>query len=200
MDRISVTSPAAEPGRAPSVSSNGEQEVHGADRATFAPDLAENLRRGGWTIVEIPAGLTLALLREQGAPFRGDRYFKEFASSVIETPTRSGSIAYQPAFLRGSLNCRYEECEDLIASFNRSAPRGCQAIIGSAAVYVQILWYHARTTGEFPLVGGYTWASDRYAEGHLVVGVFGRERPIVVGPHPKSGRGIGVMPLIVPST
>ncbi len=199
MDRISTGSAAAEAGRTHSVHVSGEQEAHGPNRTTFAPGVAENLRRGGWTIVEIPAGLTLALLRDRGAPFRGDRYFKEFAAGVIETPTRAGSIAYQPAFLRGSLNCRYEECEDLIADFNRSAPRGCQAVIGSAAMYVQILWYHARTTGEFPLVGGYTWTSDRYAEGHLVVGVFGRERPIVVGPHPKSGRGIGVMPLIAPA-
>ncbi len=166
--------------------------------AVFSPQVAEILRRSGWIIIEIPSGLTLPLLRERGAPFRGDRYFREFAADVVETPTRAGSVAYQPAFLNGSLNRRYEECEELVASFDRSVPTGCQAIIGRAAVYVEVLWRHFQATGEFPLAGGYTWTSDRYSEGHLVVGVFGRERPIVVGPHPKSGRGIGVMPLIVP--
>ncbi|HVC35189.1 MAG TPA: hypothetical protein VNL16_16875 [Chloroflexota bacterium] len=165
----------------------------------FAPDTAADLRRSGWTIVEIPAGLTLALLRQHGAPFRGDRYFRDLAARVVEAPTRTQSVAYRPAILPGSLNRRYDECEELLAGFNRSVPVGCRAIIGQAAVYVQILWCHCQATGEFPLAGGYTWASETYPEGHLVVGVFGRERPLVVGPHPKSGRGIGVMPLIVPA-
>ena len=166
--------------------------------ADFTPESAATLRRSGWMLVEVPAGLTLAELRQQGAPFRGGRYFRDFAPNVIETPTAAHSAAYQPGFLTGSLNRRFEECEELVAEFGRSVPTGCRAIIGQAAAYVEILWRHALATGEFPLAGGYTWASDQYPDGHLVVGVFGRDRPIVVGPHPKSGRGIGVMPLIVP--
>jgi hypothetical protein len=149
--------------------------------------------------MEIPAGLTLPILRQQGAPFRGDRYFTEFAPEVFETPTEAQSIAYQPAFLQGSLNQRYEDSERLIADFNRTMPGACRAIIGQAAVYVEIIWHHYQAAGVFPLVGFYTWTSDRCRDGHLVVGVFGRERPIVVGPHRESGRGIGVMPLIIPS-
>lgn len=165
----------------------------------FSLEAAETLRRNGWNIVQIPEGLTLAVLRDRGAPFRGERFFREFASSVAETPTVAQSVAYQPAFLRGSLNLRYEECEGLVVEYSHSAPRGCWPIIGQAAAYVEILWRHFRDTGEYPLVGRYTWAADRYSGGHLVVGVFGHDRPIVVGPHPKSGRGIGVMPLIVPA-
>lgn len=166
---------------------------------SFVPDVAETLRRNGWTLVDVPAGLTLAELHRRGAPFRGTRYFREFAPGVVESPTIAQSVAYQPGFLPGTLNRRFDECARLVAEFGRTVPGGCHAIIGQAATYVEILWRHALATGEFPLAGGYTWASDEYADGHLVVGIFGRERPIVVGPHPESGRGIGVMPLIVPA-
>lgn len=165
--------------------------------AAFNPEVAEILRRNGWTLVDVPAGLTLTELQRRGAPFRGTRYFRDFAPCVVETPTIAHSVAYQPGFLPNTLNRPFDECADLVAEFGRSVPSGCRAIVGQAAVYVEILWRHALVTGEFPLTGGYTWTSDQYPAGHLVVGVFGRERPIVVGPHPKSGRGIGVMPLIV---
>ncbi|MGH2461436.1 MAG: hypothetical protein ACRDIY_21480 [Chloroflexota bacterium] len=163
----------------------------------FSPEVAGALRRNGWTLVDVPAGLTLAELQRQGAPFRGTRYFRDVAPSVVETPTIAQSIAYQPDFLPGSLNRPFDECAGLVAEFGRSVPVGCRAIIGQAAMYVDLIWRHAITTGAFPLSGGYTWTSDQYPDGHLVIGVFGRERPIIVGPHPKSGRGIGVMPLII---
>ena len=165
----------------------------------FAPETAANLRQSGWRILQLPAELTLATLRQQGAPFRSDRYFKEFAGEVVETPTPACSIAYQPALLAGSLNLRYEACEELIAEFNRSAPAACRAVIGQAAACVYVVNRHHEDTGSFPLAGAYCWTSDHYRDTHLVVGVFGRERPIIVAPLPeKQGRGVGVMPLIVP--
>ncbi len=165
----------------------------------FAPEAAAIIERNGWRILNLPAGLTLATLRQQGAPFRSDRYFKEFAGEVVETPRPACSIAYQPALLAGSLNLRYEACEGLIAEFNRSVPAGCHAVIGQAAAYVYVIDRHYTDTGSFPLAGAYCWTSDQYRETHLVVGVFGRERPIIVAPLPeKQGRGVGVMPLIVP--
>lgn len=177
---------------------------HTANPETFTPRLAETLQRSGWIIAEIEAGLTLAVLRQQGAPFRGERYFHDFAGDVVETPTRAQTVAYRPALLASSMNRRYEECAELMAAVNASAPEGCRALIAPAAVYVALLWRHQQTTGGFPLAGTYTWTSNtwtpsQYPDGHLVVGIFGRDRPIVVGPHPKSGRGIGVMPVVVPS-
>ena len=56
------------------------------------------------------------------------------------------------------------------------------ALIVSAATYVYLLSHHPGGQGTFPNPGYYTWTSDRYRETHLVVGVFGRERPIVVAP------------------
>ncbi len=165
---------------------------------TFVPTVAEELRRGGWLIVDLPGGLMLSVLRASGAPFRGERFFRDFAPFVVETATLDTQVAYQPGLLAGSLNLRYEAAELLVAEFGRGAPTGVRATIGTAATYVQIIWAHARTTGDFPLRGYYTWTADAGPDGHLVVGVFGRDRPIVVGPHPKSGAGIGVMPLLVP--
>lgn len=168
------------------------------DFLEFAPATAVGLRRSGWTVVDVSAGLTLAELLRRGAPFRGTRYFRDFAPGVIETPTVARSVAYRPEFLPGSQNRPFDECEDLVAELRASIPDGCRAVIGTAAECVEIIWHHARATGEFPLAGGYTWTSDACEDGHLVVGVFGREHPIVVGPHPRSGRGIGVMALVVP--
>jgi hypothetical protein len=165
----------------------------------FTPEAAAILRRSGWTVLGLPGGLTLSALRQQGAPFRGERYFTAFAPGVIETPTVAREIAYQPGVLRGSVNRRYAECLALVEEFNRTIPAGCWATIGSAAAYVYILWQHAQASGAFPLAGLYTWTSDVCPEGHLIVGVFGRQRPLVVAPHAKSGSGVGVMPLVVPA-
>lgn len=173
---------------------------YGADGAiAFSPRTQTTLEASGWNIISLPAGLTLPVLRALGAPFRGDRYFNEFAADVVEAPTVAQSIAYQPGILEGSLNLSYSQAEELVAAFNRTVPDGGRAIIGQAAACVHVLWQHSQKTGQFPLAGAYTWASDGYGDSHLVVGLFGRSRPIIVAPHPKSGRGIGVIPLIVPT-
>ncbi len=164
----------------------------------FRPSAAATLRQNGWHVVDVPGGLTLPILRALGAPFRGERYFREFADQVQEEPTVARSFAYRPALLEGSVNRPYDAGEQLVAELNRTVPAGCWVVIGSAATYVYLLWQHARTTGTFPLAGRYTWTVDVFPGGHLVVGVFGRERPFVVAPHPRSGAGIGVMPLLVP--
>lgn len=171
--------------------------THRGPRA-FAPDVVTALRAAGWTIVELPAGLTLGGLRRSGAPFRGDRFFREFSAAVADVPTEATEIAYRPWLVPESLNRSYAECEELITAFGHAVPPGCRAIIGQAAAYVQILWRHGQETGQYPIGGTFTWTSDLCRDGHLVVGIFGRERPIVIGPHPTSGRGIGVLPLLIP--
>ena len=168
--------------------------------AGFSENTTTTLERNGWSVVELPEGLTLEVLRRKGAPFRGSRYFERFAGEVAETPTSEGSIAVYSGILEGTLNRRYEDCERLLVDFGRTLPDGCEALIGSAATYVYLLSHHRAAKGTFPIPGYYTWTSDRYRETHLVVGVFGRERPIVVAPlSEKQGKGVGVMPLIVPA-
>jgi hypothetical protein len=78
-------------------------------------------------------------------------------------------------------------------------PSGAEAVIAPAALYVHILMEHFRQRGEWLLQGSYTWAADRDGGKHLAVGVFGRQRPLIVSPIPEAtGRGIGAMPVIVP--
>lgn len=169
--------------------------------AGFSEATTTILERSGWSVVELPAGLTLSTLRQQGAPFRGDRYFKEFAGDVAEKPTSAGPIAFYSGILEGTLNRLYEECERQLADFGQTLPDGCRALIGSAATYVHVLGRHQEDSGMFPIAGYYTWTSDRYRDTHLIVGVFGRERPIVVAPLSEGqGSGVGVMPLIAPTT
>ena len=165
---------------------------------TFEPSVARDLRRGGWTIARIPAGLTLEVLRSRGAPFRGDRFFRDFGPTVVETPTIRTEIAYQAGLLPGAMNLQFEQAEASLAEFGRGAPLGVRVAIGSAATYVRLIWDHHERAGEFPLLGFYTWTTDVGPDGHIIVGVFGKLRPIVVAPHPKSGAGVGVMPLLFP--
>ena len=169
------------------------------ESSQFSPDVEAMLLRHGWTIAEAPAGLTLGALRTMGAPFRGTRFFREFAPDVFETPSVATALAYQPGFLPGSLNQLYPEASKLVEEFDRTAPSGTRAIIASAATYVWLLWQHAQRTGTFPLTGYYTWTADTSPEGQLIVGVFGRDRPLVVAPHAKTGAGVGVMPILLPS-
>jgi hypothetical protein len=164
----------------------------------FSADAEAALRSDGWTIVEVPAGLTLGVLRGLGAPFRGERYFREFALDVVEVPTIATAAAYKPGFLPGSLNLVFDAAARLVEEFDRVVPRGSQVALASAATYVHLLWQHARRTGGFPIAGYFTWTSDVSPAGHLVVGVFGRDRPLVVAPHAQSGAGVGVLPVLVP--
>ncbi len=168
--------------------------------ARFSEPTAATLERNGWSVVDLPEGLTLETLRRQGAPFRGSRYFDRFAGEVAETPTTGGQIAVNWGILEGTLNRIYEDCEGLLAEFGRTLPDGCEATIGTAATYVYLIGHYRADKGVFPIAGRYTWTRDRYRDTHLVAGVFGRERPIVVAPlSEKQGKGVGVMPLIVPA-
>jgi len=164
----------------------------------FSATVATALEQEGWLFANIPAGLTLGSLRGMGAPFRGERYFREFAPGVFEVPILASAVAYQPAFLPGSLNLGHERAMDLVEEFGRIVPPGVEATIGSAAGYVYVLWQHAQRTGTFPIGGYFTWTSDTSPAGHLVVGVFGSDRPIIVAPHAARGAGVGVMPLLFP--
>ena len=168
--------------------------------AGFSETTTAILERNGWSVIDLPEGLTLEVLRRQGAPFRGSRYFDRFAGEVAEKPTTAGPVALYPAILEGTLNRRYEDCERLLAEFGRTLPDGCEVLIGSAATYVYLIGRYRTDMGVFPIAGYYTWTRDRYRDTHLVAGVFGRERPIVVAPlSEKQGKGVGVMPLIVPA-
>jgi|SRR5579859_5218811 len=166
--------------------------------SAFSSDVENGLRADGWTIAEVPAGLTLGVLRGLGAPFRGERYFREFAPEVVEVPTIATAVAYQPGFLPGSLNLVFDAAASLVDEFDRVVPRGARATIASAAATVYLLWQHARVTGAFPIAGYYAWTSDLSPAGRLVVGVFGRERPLIVAPHASSGAGVGVLAVLVP--
>jgi hypothetical protein len=166
---------------------------------TFAPEAAARLALNGWASYDLPSGLTLATLREQGAPFRGERFFHQFAAQVVETPTTARQVAFRPAWLAGSRNRPFADGAALVEAFGQTAPPGTRAIVGTAATYVWLFWQWLRSGRPFPLAGAYTWTSDQYPEGHLIVGWFGQDRPIVVAPHPKFGAGIGVSPLLVPA-
>ena len=170
------------------------------DPSSLAFSFAAEARliQDGWLFANIPAGLTLGVLRGMGAPFRGERYFREFAPEVFETPTVASAVAYQSAFLPGSLNTAHDPALRLVEEFDRIVPAGACAALGSAASYVYVLWQHAQRTGTFPIVGYYTWTTDVSPAGHLVVGVFGGNRPIIVAPHAARGVGVGVIPLLFP--
>jgi hypothetical protein len=157
----------------------------------------------GWHILHAPAGLTLAALRATGAPFKSDRYFERFAAVTDEARVAGGDVAYRPGLMPQSLNQTHQRAEALLGDLQPQLPRGVVARIAPAAVYVWLLVEHHRLHGEWLLDGQYTWAADHAggASGtHLVVGVFGRDRPLVVSPLPEgTGRGVGVMPIVLPA-
>ena len=69
-----------------------------------------------------------------------------------------------------------------------------------AAAYVWLFEAHYARYGAYPFVQCYTWAVDCYQQrAHLVVGVFGRHRPLLVAPHTEGyGAGVGLWPLLLP--
>jgi len=182
----------------PTLSPCNEEDFSPLVDRCFTPDAVKALQSAGWTVIDVPAGVTLHALREQGAPFRSDRYFREFAPEVTETPTVAHTVAYRPELLPNSLNRAYDECAALLRDLSATLPPGLAATIAPAAVYAWLLMQHHRATGAFPLAGHYTWTSDRYRATHLALGVFGRDRPLLVAPIPElRGRGIGVLPVVV---
>jgi hypothetical protein len=154
----------------------------------------------GWRLRDVPADVTLAALRDAGAPFKGSKYFDQQARATDEVPVQAGEIAYRAGLMPGSLNQTYAACERLVAGLVSLLPAGTRPEIGAAALYVWLFVEHHGEHGAWPIAGCYTWAADRSSTGRLAVGIFGRERPLVVSPIPEAtGRGIGVMPVIVPA-
>lgn len=191
----------------------------------FTPTAQESLLAQGWRLLHAPAGLTLATLRAAGLPFKGSRYFDVQAAGTEEIPVPAGDVAYRPGLMPGSLNHTFDQGERLARALAPLLPAGVEATIAPAALYVWLLHEHHRQHDEWPLRQCYTWAADRSrvhsvstgAEDasdcpepggssatagyvHLAVGVFGQQRPLLVSPIPEStGRGLGVMPVVVPS-
>jgi hypothetical protein len=163
-----------------------------SDRAALAD--------AGWLLVHLPAGLTLAGLRAAGAPFKGTRYFDRHAAETREQTTIAVDVAYRPGLLPGSLGLTYEATEALVEKLAADLPPGLTATIAPAAAYLWLFEHHRAAHNAYPFAQRYTWATDRYQErAHLVVGVFGQQRPLLVAPQVEEhGAGVGVWPLVVP--
>jgi hypothetical protein len=172
----------------------------GKGPAAFALAEATLLGEAGWTLVRLPAGLTLARLRAGGAPFKGDRYFEQHARETAERTTVATDLAYKPALLPGSFNRPFDGAAQMMAELSEQLPAGVAATIGPAAAYVWLLEQHRAATGGYPFAQLYAWAVDEYqARARLVVGVFGQQRPIILAPLVEGhGGGVGVWPLVVP--
>ncbi|MBI3973739.1 MAG: hypothetical protein HY332_20885 [Chloroflexi bacterium] len=167
--------------------------------AHFVPETRPHLIRNGWRLVVAPARLSLAGLRAAGAPFKGTKYFDQQAERTREMPFAGGEVAYRPGLMPDSLNRPYAHAAALVDDLRDRLPAGAHAIIAPAALYVWLLTEHHRQTGEWLLHQCYTWAADESDGTHLAVGIFGQMRPLLVSPIPEgSGRGVGVMPIVVP--
>ncbi len=167
--------------------------------AIFNPEVRDALARAGWHVITAVGGLNLSDLRTAGAPFKSDKYFATRAADAEDLSIGWSEVGYQGNLLPESLNQPYARAEELVAALQLALPGGARAIIGPAALYVHILVEHQRKHGEWLLQQRYTWAADRVGNTHLAVGVFGRERPLLVSPIPEAtGRGLGVMPVVVP--
>ena len=166
----------------------------------FSEETRPALERGGWSVVTVPDGLSLARLRQEGAPFKGTKYFDRFDGAAEAPP---GEVAYQGALdslLPESLNQPFERGRAaMMARLGGTLPAATRLVVGSATTYCWLLLDHHRRTGEWLLAGRYTWTADLAGGMRVAVGVFGRERPLLVSPIPEGqGRGIGIMPLVEP--
>ena len=167
----------------------------------FDPQTAAALRGQGWRLAHAPSGITLAGMRAAGAPFKGDKYFRLQAAATAERTVEGGDVAYRPGLLPGSLNQPHAAVPALLDRLRPLLPPGAGPLLAPAALYVWLLVDHHAREGEWLLRQCFTWAADPSGATHLSVGVFGQGRPLIVSPVPElTGRGIGVMPLIVPAT
>ena len=165
----------------------------------FSPATRDALQAQGWRFALLPDGLTLETLRRTGASFKGTKFFDQHASDAHEESFEGGDIAYRPGLMPDSLNRTYDEIPALLDGLNRLLPPGVTAALGSAAAYAWLLDDHHTRSGEWLLPSCFTWTLDGHRSSHLVTGAFGRTLPILVSPLPEGrGRGVGVMPLIVP--
>jgi hypothetical protein len=168
--------------------------------ARFAPETRDALLAAGWRLTALPPDLSLAQLRAEGAPFKSNKYFTQHQPLTNEAASPTGDIAYRPGLMPDSLNRPFGETTDLLQRLAPLLPPGATGIVGSASAYVWLLIEHHRTAGAWLLPQCFTWCTDTYRETHLVVGCVGRERPLMLSPLPEgTGRGVGLMPLIVPT-
>jgi hypothetical protein len=181
----------------------------------FSPEVRESLLAQGWRLSELPGDVTLEALRQAGAPFKGDKFFREHAFRLQAAATSPTEVAFRPGLMPQSLNGTTSEIDHLLLRLDGMLPSGARAGLGAAASYVWLLQEHHKSTGEWLLKSCFTMTLDRVGDavapvgpaGELavgtgvpvVVGVFGGERPILVSPLPEGrGRGVGLMPLVVP--
>ncbi len=170
----------------------------------FSTATREALVGQGWRLAEAPDGLTLARMRELGAPFKGEKFFREQAALVREVEGLGGQLAYRPGLMPESAGQPYGEMTGLLARLDGLLPEGSRATVGSAAMYAWLLVDHHGRTGEWLLPQCFTWCVDEYGPPeqsvHLVLGAMGQKRPLLVAPLPEgTGRGVGLLPLVVPA-
>ena len=171
-----------------------------APPAAFTADDVRVLADNGWTIVHLPAGLTLAGLRAAGAPFKSGKYFSAHAPLAVERTTVATDLAYKPMLLAGTFNRPFDEIVPLVDGLAPHLPPSIAPVVAPAAAYVWLCQQHHAVTGGYPFQQVYAWAVDRYQErAHLAVGVFGQRQPLLVVPVVEGrGGGIGAWPLLVP--
>jgi hypothetical protein len=167
--------------------------------AVFDPQVRDQLAQSGWTILGAVGGTRLDDLRNDGAPFKSDKYFATRPADAEDPTIEWAEVAYKGELIPWSLNQPYERAQALVEVLEPSLPSGATPIIGPAVLYVHILVQHHKAHGNWLLQQCFTWATDQIGSAHVAVGAFGQRRPIVVSPIPEGyGRGIGVMPLVVP--
>jgi hypothetical protein len=138
----------------------------------FSDATREALRAQGWRLADVP--------EEVGMDAR--------------------EVAYRPGLMPGSPGKTREECLQLLDQLDRMLPTGARGAIGSAWAYQWLLNDHGSRTGEWLLARCFTWASDSDTRGYpLAVGVFGGPEPVLTTALPeRRGRGVGLLPLVVP--
>lgn len=169
----------------------------------FLPATRDALAAQGWRLATLPPGLSLQSLRDSGAPFKGDRFFRDQAPLARHEPYEPGDIAYRPGLMPGSLESRVPDLADLLRRVDALLPEGAAPCVAPAAPYVWLLLDHHARTGEWLLTRCFTWTADRWGPGdstRLVAGVMSGARPLLISPLPEGhGRGVGLLPLIVPA-
>lgn len=168
----------------------------------FLPETRQSLTRQGWRLLSAPSGMTLVTLRDAGAPFKGDRFFRDQIARVHPAPSIEGEIAYRPGLMPESLNTSVADLDGLLTRLNGILPAGASAQVPPAATCIWLLAEHFARTGEWPLTGCFTWTADRYGDSgnqRLVAGVMSGTRPLMISPLPEGrGRGVGLLPIVVP--
>ena len=162
----------------------------------FPEATQEALDGQGWRRTELPGGLTLAGLRESGAPFKGEKVLGR--EGLTERPLEATEVAYRPGLMPGSPNVPRAGLAGLVDGLRRLVPVGVEPVIGSAAGYGWLLLEHHRQHGEWLLARTLTWTVDDTGGTGLAIGVFGGG--LLVSRLPEGrGAGVGLLPLLIPA-